>query len=154
MCADQRSHKIKIVPNETKTQNSTTKATNYKLIIIIMSYQDRFQSMGLTPMDQVKQVLKEERNSVVLDVRSLDEIAASGKFEVEGHRWVQTPVMPGATDELVQNSNTLLPDKEAPVVVYCRSGKRAGFAKSALEELGYKHVLNAGGYDDICHLQL
>ena len=37
----------------------------------------------------------------------------------------------------------------APVVIFCRSGRRAGKAKTILEERGYKTVLNAGGLGDI-----
>ena len=31
------------------------------------------------------------------------------------------------------------------VIVYCRSGHRAGIAKKILEEKGFKHVFNGGG---------
>ncbi len=37
----------------------------------------------------------------------------------------------------------------APVIVFCRSGRRAGKAKETLEQLGYTRVLNAGGLDDL-----
>jgi phage shock protein E len=37
----------------------------------------------------------------------------------------------------------------APVIIFCRSGRRAGKAKELLEEKGYKTVLNAGGLSDI-----
>lgn len=39
--------------------------------------------------------------------------------------------------------------KDAKVIVYCRSGGRAGMAKTALEELGFPNVENAGGFDEI-----
>jgi len=37
----------------------------------------------------------------------------------------------------------------APVIVFCRSGRRAGKAKETLEQLGYTKVLNAGGLEDL-----
>ncbi|QDV22359.1 rhodanese-like domain-containing protein [Aureliella helgolandensis] len=40
-------------------------------------------------------------------------------------------------------------DKQAKIVVYCAVGGRAGKAKTALMDLGYLNVENAGGYDDI-----
>ena len=40
-------------------------------------------------------------------------------------------------------------DKQAEIHLYCGSGKRAGMAKEALEELGYTNVTNEGGYKDI-----
>ena len=36
-------------------------------------------------------------------------------------------------------------DANRPIYVYCRSGKRAGQAKIALEQAGYKNVTNIGG---------
>ncbi len=38
-------------------------------------------------------------------------------------------------------------DKEAPIYLYCRSGRRAGVAKEALEQRGYTNVTNVGGYE-------
>ncbi len=38
-------------------------------------------------------------------------------------------------------------DKNREIVLYCNSGIRSGMAKNRLERLGYKNVLNAGGYD-------
>ena len=40
-------------------------------------------------------------------------------------------------------------DKDAKIVVYCKSGGRAGLAKKTLEELGFTDVENAGGYENI-----
>ncbi|MCA9213689.1 MAG: rhodanese-like domain-containing protein [Planctomycetales bacterium] len=38
--------------------------------------------------------------------------------------------------------------KDAKIALYCRSGGRAGVAKTTLEELGYTNVENVGGYQD------
>ena len=40
----------------------------------------------------------------------------------------------------------------APVIVFCRSGRRAAKAKEVLEQKGYKKVLNAGGLKDLSYL--
>lgn len=37
-------------------------------------------------------------------------------------------------------------DKSRPIVLYCRSGGRAGKVESLLRENGYERVFNAGGY--------
>lgn len=37
------------------------------------------------------------------------------------------------------------PDKDTEINLYCRSGNRAGKAKSALERAGYTNVRNKGG---------
>ena len=39
--------------------------------------------------------------------------------------------------------------KNAPVNLYCKSGRRAGVAKQMLEKLGYTRVTNHGGYQDL-----
>ena len=39
--------------------------------------------------------------------------------------------------------------KDATIHLYCRSGGRAGRAKSALEAIGFTNVINDGGYEDI-----
>lgn len=36
--------------------------------------------------------------------------------------------------------------KDQPVVLYCRSGNRAGIAERALREAGYTELFNAGGF--------
>jgi rhodanese-related sulfurtransferase len=117
----------------------------------IMSYQDRARDFGFATKDQLKQVLDDqEHRAVVLDVRSQDEIRVSGKFEYGNNtKWVQAACMPNDATELESSSEFLLPDKDAPVVVYCKSGRRASTAKQALEAQGYTNVLNAGGYDDV-----
>jgi phage shock protein E len=40
----------------------------------------------------------------------------------------------------------------APVIVFCRSGRRAGKAKEMLEAKGYTKVLNAGGLTGLDYL--
>jgi phage shock protein E len=39
--------------------------------------------------------------------------------------------------------------KEAEIVLYCRSGNRAGQAKMQLEAAGFTHVSNAGSIGDV-----
>jgi rhodanese-related sulfurtransferase len=45
----------------------------------------------------------------------------------------------------ILNGNLLKIDKTKPVYVYCRTGKRALQAKTALEQTGYKNVTSIGG---------
>jgi len=40
-------------------------------------------------------------------------------------------------------------DKERRIVLYCRSGNRAGKAITALKEAGYTNLHNGGGYDSL-----
>ena len=72
---------------------------------------------------------------VVLDVRTAKEFA-------EGH-------VPGAInishDELEARLPELEADRDRDVVVYCRSGKRAGIALDMLEKAGFKRLYHLEG---------
>ena len=63
--------------------------------------------------------------------------------------------LPGAIrinhDEVAAKAPSLLPDKEASVIVYCASAacENSGKAAKALEEMGYANILvYKGGKDD------
>lgn len=81
----------------------------------------------------------QESNSVLIDVRTEQEHA-------EG-------ALPGAkrieTAELAERIGSVAPDKDAPIVLYCRSGRRSSAAQDLLQGLGYSRVINAGAYDDL-----
>lgn len=81
----------------------------------------------------------QQPDSVLIDVRTAQEHA-------EG-------ALPGATRietaELAERIGSVAPDKDAPIVLYCRSGRRSSAAQDLLQELGYSQVINAGAYDDL-----
>lgn len=70
---------------------------------------------------------------LLIDVRTAAEFSAGA--------------IPGAInipyDVLADNLPTS--DREAPIVVYCRSGRRSGIAKRTLESLGFTRVVDFGG---------
>ncbi len=78
-----------------------------------------------------------ENGALLIDVRTKEEFDA-------GH-------IEGAINIPYQETNALIKaigtDKQRPVVVYCRSGKRAGKAKAELDKHGYTHIFNATGYE-------
>ncbi|MGM9541080.1 MAG: rhodanese-like domain-containing protein [Candidatus Limivicinus sp.] len=39
----------------------------------------------------------------------------------------------------------LIPDRETPLYVYCRSGARSGQALALLQQMGYRKAKNIGG---------
>lgn len=51
-------------------------------------------------------------------------------------------------DQISQKAASELPDKNATILVYCRSGNRSATASKALIELGYTCVLDFGGIID------
>lgn len=73
---------------------------------------------------------------VILDVREQDEYDSG---HIPGA--VLLPV--GAIDE--DTAAAVIPEKDATVLVYCRSGNRSKTASSALAELGYTNVYEFGG---------
>lgn len=69
----------------------------------------------------------------LIDVRTVEEFSA-------GH-------IEGAVNIPVQDLESRLAEvpKDRPVIVYCRSGKRAGMAAQTLVEKGYTQVNDLGG---------
>jgi len=76
-------------------------------------------------------------NAQFLDVRELDE------YE-QGMIPGSTFVPRGHLESQIENK---LPDRSAPVVIYCAGGTRSAFAAKTLQELGYSDVVSmAGGF--------
>ena len=75
---------------------------------------------------------------VLIDVRSADEYAS-------GH-------LRGAVniphDRITEEIGSVAADKSTPVILYCRSGRRAETALNALKAAGYENVSNCGGLED------
>ena len=73
--------------------------------------------------------------AVAVDVRESDEYAA-------GH-------IPGAKllplGEVLSRAAEVLPDKRAPWLVYCRTGRRSADAVQKLASLGYENLYDLGG---------
>ena len=75
---------------------------------------------------------------IMLDVRRVDEFEA-------GH-------IPGAVnlpnEEIGNEEIAILPDKEQTIYIYCRSGNRSKQAANKLTALGYKSIVEFGGFMD------
>ena len=52
-------------------------------------------------------------------------------------------------DQILARIQAVSPDKNAPVNLYCRSGRRAETALTELKNAGYTNVTNHGGYEDL-----
>ena len=74
-----------------------------------------------------------------IDVRTPKEFA-------EGHLQgaLNIPV-----EDIASRIAQVSPDKNAPVNLYCRSGRRAEAAREELLKLGYTQVTNHGAYKDL-----
>lgn len=87
------------------------------------------------PIQEAAPLLAAE-NAVILDVRTQEE------FD-QGHLAgaVCLPVETLTDGDLT----VLLPDKHAPLVVYCRTGHRSAEAAQILSELGYEDITDLAG---------
>jgi rhodanese-related sulfurtransferase len=94
--------------------------------------------------DQAMALIK-DRNALVVDVRDLPELQASGK--VAGAVHVSRGMLEFRADPDSPYHN---PDfrRDRPVIVYCASGGRSALAGKALQELGYHDVRNLGAFKD------
>jgi phage shock protein E len=77
-------------------------------------------------------------NAVLLDVRQADEFNAG---HIDGAVLVPH-------DTIAEKIGTVAPDKDTPVYVYCRSGRRSAMAVEAMRKLGYINLTDLGGMDE------
>ena len=89
-------------------------------------------------MKDAEAYIASKENCIILDVRRIDEFA-------EGHipNAINIPNEEIGTDEITE-----LPDKNALIFVYCRSGNRSKDAAKKLATLGYSRVVEIGGILD------
>jgi phage shock protein E len=80
--------------------------------------------------------------AVLLDVRTQQEW---DDRHLEGANLIPVQELGDRLDEVSQLTGG---DESKPIVVYCKSGGRAGRAKEMLTEAGYTQVTNMGGIDD------
>jgi phage shock protein E len=77
-------------------------------------------------------------NAVLLDVRQADEFNAG---HIEGAVLVPH-------DTIAEKVGAVVPDKNIPIYVYCRSGRRSAIAVKAMKKLGYTNLTDLGGIDE------
>jgi phage shock protein E len=75
-------------------------------------------------------------NKVIIDVRTA--------FEVEQGAIPSSIHIPHT--EIKKKIAGHISNKETPIILYCKAGGRAQFAKNILLEMGYKKVVNGGGF--------
>lgn len=73
-----------------------------------------------------------------IDVRTAEEYA-------DGHvrQAVNIPY-----EEITARIGEVTDDKDALIYLYCRSGRRSGIARDALERAGFSNAINLGGLED------
>jgi phage shock protein E len=92
---------------------------------------------NITP-EEAKKRLDSEKDIILLDVRTKEEF--------------ESGYIPGAVliplDRLEEEAASILKDKEATILVYCRSGNRSVTASNILIRQGYTKIYNLGGIID------
>ncbi len=81
----------------------------------------------------------EPTDKIWIDVRTAEENQESS---IPGHPNI-------LYTDIADKISTVTTDKNAPIYLYCRTGRRSGIAKETLEQLGYTNVTNAGGIDQV-----
>ena len=76
------------------------------------------------------------RDVVLLDVREEPEY-------ITGHA-IDAELLP-VNEITADTAADLIPSKDTPVMVYCRTGRRSERAASILEDLGYREIYDMGG---------
>lgn len=90
---------------------------------------------GYQTISAADTITKVQQNAHLLDVREPDEYA-------EGHIQDSINVPLGTIEKEIES---LVPDKQQEIIVYCRSGARSKQASNMLLAKGYTNVYDLGG---------
>lgn len=85
--------------------------------------------------EEAKQVIDTESDIVILDVRT------EGEY-MQGHI-ANSVLIP--LDVLSMKVESIIPNKDTKILVYCRSGSRSRVASEILIKMKYKNVYDFGG---------
>lgn len=124
--------------NQTTTMQTffrtTLIAAALVLPVVAQASQDVASNLGVVSSKPVAKA-----SGVWIDVRTPEEFRS-------GH-------LQGAINIPVQNIREAITavssDKNAPLHLYCRSGRRVEVALQELKALGYTNITNHGGYEDL-----
>lgn len=109
----------------------------YKLLALLMTFSTAAMA-GEVDRSAALAALQNP-DTVLIDVRTAPEHAQGA--------------LPGAlrieTADLAQRIAQVAPDKDTPIALYCRSGRRSSAAQDLLLEMGYTQVINAGAYEQL-----
>ena len=103
------------------------------------------QAVPRLPPDQAKAKLKEP-NVVIVDVRDGTEVAKSGK--VKGALHISRGLLEFQADPESPAFNRALA-KDKTVLIYCASGGRSALGGKVLKDMGYRTVINIGGFKEL-----
>lgn len=105
-----------------KTINTTANALGYEQIT----------------QEKAKEIMDSGVEYIIIDARTQEEFS-------EGH--IEGAIMIPEY-EIAEKAEVEFPDKDALILVYCRSGRRSKIASEELVKLGYTNVKEFGGIID------
>ncbi len=88
--------------------------------------------------NEALEIINNNNNYIILDVRTCDEYNSG---HIKGAICIPNESISSSLDYV----ETMLPDKDQMILVYCRSGNRSIQAASQLVELGYTNIVEFGG---------
>lgn len=88
--------------------------------------------------DEAKEIMHSNPDAIVLDVRTQEEYE---KKHIPGALLV--PI-----EELREGNFDSLPDKDATIIIYCWTGRRAEDSAEILAKSGYRNIYEMGGIVD------
>lgn len=103
-----------------------------------MAQLTRFLLALVLPLACLTAAAQPVENALIIDTRSPAEFESG---HIEGA--VLIPY-----DAIEAGIVRVTDDKDAPIYLYCGSGKRADIARQSLQRRGYTNVTNLGGLDD------
>lgn len=96
----------------------------------------------ITP-DQAKEMIG--KGALVLDVRDAHEVEKTGK--IPGALNISRGMLEFRADPDSPYHDKIL-GRDKTVILYCASGGRSALAGKLLQDMGYGHVYNVGGFND------
>ena len=116
-----------------------------KLIIILLALLvlagckgEKTMTYEQITQEEAKRIMDTQTDYVLLDTRTDEEFA-------QGH--IEGAIMIPEY-EITDKAESVIPDKDTLILVYCRSGRRSKIASMLLVELGYTNVKEFGGIID------
>ncbi len=108
------------------------------LLTVLLTLTACSTSSSVTKIDAKEaKSMMESQEVIVVDVRTQAEYD-------ESH--IENAIL--ITNENIDGDPVELPDKDATILVYCRSGNRSAEASAKLANLGYTNVYDFGGIID------
>ena len=109
----------------------------FAVLLVCCSWLSFAEDTPLVSQDELIEMARKysTNDMLILDVRSAEEFA-------EGHIKNAVNISHG---EMSRNFMTILEFQDKPVVVYCRSGRRANIAETILKDKGFTNVMHLEG---------